>query len=105
MAQVVCAVVKRLRGPGASVFALQLVRSALSVPANVAEGYGRGPGKDCCRFLKIARSSAAEVESHLRVAVLAGYLTEMEAAAAIQASRSARYLIGRLVSSMEERVA
>src|SRR5512143_1128381 len=55
-----------LRGPGARALADQLVRSAESVPANIAEGYGRGLGNDGVRFFVIARGSGAELESHLR---------------------------------------
>jgi four helix bundle protein len=35
---------------------------------NIAEGYGRGFGRDGSRFLRIARGSAAELESHLWIA-------------------------------------
>ena len=43
-----------VRGAGAEEVVDQLLRAAESVPANVAEGYGRGPGKDFARFLRVA---------------------------------------------------
>src|SRR3989338_9384237 len=56
-----------LRGPGRSLSADQLRRAVESIPANIAEGHGRGTNRDFARFLNIAAASAAEVESHLRV--------------------------------------
>jgi len=101
----VCVAVRRMRGPGAKALAEQLVRSATSVPANIAEGYGRGVCKDNCRYLKIARASAAEVESHLRIAAAAGYLPESACAPLIELARSVRYLTGQLLKSIERRLA
>ncbi len=52
----------------------QLRRSASSVPANIAEGCGRGGG-DFGRFLGIAAGSASESEYHILLARDLGYLT------------------------------
>ena len=49
----------------------QVVRSASSVPANLAEGAGR-TGKDRSYHWKVAYGSAKEVDSHLRLLLGAG---------------------------------
>ena len=45
----------------------QIRRSASSIPANIAEGCGRGGG-DLARFCSIAAGSASELEYHLILA-------------------------------------
>jgi four helix bundle protein len=52
----------------------QIRRAAVSVPANIAEGYGRGSGKDFLRFLRIARGSLFELETLIRISERQSYL-------------------------------
>ena len=52
----------------------QIRRSSISIMANVAEGFERRSDKDFANFLNIARSSAAEVQSHLYVALDQEYI-------------------------------
>ncbi len=74
-----------------------MVRAAESIPANLAEGYGRGLTADGARLLRIARASAAELESHLRVAELAGRLPSGDVAPLVERSRRVRALINGLL--------
>ncbi len=46
----------------------QLRRSSSSVPANIAEGYGRGGNTELARFLQIGMGSASELEYHVLLA-------------------------------------
>lgn len=57
-------------------FRSQIRRAAISVMANIAEGFERANKGDFQRFLSIAKASAAEVRSHLYVAYDNGYLGE-----------------------------
>ncbi|HEV7684029.1 MAG TPA: four helix bundle protein [Pyrinomonadaceae bacterium] len=46
----------------------QMRRSCASIPANIAEGFGRGSNAELARFLQIAMGSACEVEYHILLA-------------------------------------
>ncbi len=54
----------------------QVQRAAVSIPANIAEGNGRGTRKDYGHFLHIAHGSAAELETLLLIARKLAYCDE-----------------------------
>jgi len=54
----------------------QLLKSAQSVPANIAEGMGKYSKKEFLQFLIIARGSAEETKYHLILAKDLGYIEE-----------------------------
>ncbi|MGV3613033.1 MAG: four helix bundle protein [Fluviicola sp.] len=66
--------------PEAERFALtsQIKRSASSIPANIAEGYGRQSTKSYSQFVKISRGSLFELETHLILAERLDYIVETE---------------------------
>ncbi len=54
----------------------QLQRAAVSVPANIAEGYERNHRKEYVQFLFVSKGSLSEIETHLLLARDLGYLSE-----------------------------
>ncbi len=52
----------------------QMRRAANSIPANIAEGRGRGGESEFIRFLNIANGSLCELETHLHLAQRLDYI-------------------------------
>ena len=71
----------------------QLRRAAVSVPANIAEGSGRGTRKAFANYVWIANGSLRELETHLLVAERLGYLS----ADAVRDAMTRTAEIGRLL--------
>ena len=74
----------------------QVIRSASSVPANIAEGAGRS-GRDRLHHYRIAYGSAKEVDSHLQLLTRAGALQVNRAENALQLFDDVRAMIWRLL--------
>ena len=62
--------------PKEEIYALgdQIRRAAVSVPSNIAEGFGRESDKDFRHYLSIARGSLCEVKTQLQLAESLGFL-------------------------------
>jgi len=56
----------------------QMRESALSVPANIAEGFGRYHYMDKAKFYLNSRGSLYELKSHLLIAQELGYFNESQ---------------------------
>ena len=73
------------------------IRSASSVPANLAEGHGRS-GRDRMHFWRIAYASAKEVDSHLRLLVSTGAVNKSRADHALDLFDQVRAMTWRLLN-------
>ena len=54
----------------------QLKRASISVPSNIAEGYGRNTDKSLGYFLDITRGSLFEIETQLVIVKEIGFITD-----------------------------
>ena len=51
----------------------QLRRAVVSIPSNIAEGFGRDTHKDFAHFLAQARGSLYEVDTQIEIAIRRGF--------------------------------
>ena len=79
----------------------QVMRAAMSVYSNIAEGYTRGTLKDYIHFLDMARASLAELESHLDFMVDNGLLNEEPYARLCQMTDDVGNILVALMRSLQ----
>lgn len=82
----------------------QIRRSALSVSANLAEGYGRQHIKDKLNFYYDARGSLSETKSHLIYGNRVGYFTDAEREAAAEAIDAVWQELNSLISALRKKI-
>lgn len=78
----------------------QLQRAAVSVPANIAEGKGRGFNGYYVNHLAIANGSLCELETHIEIAKQLGYL-EIDQSEQLQQKIGE---VGRLITALRKSV-
>jgi four helix bundle protein len=74
----------------------QAIRSAASVPANLAEGHSR-TGRDRTHLWRIAYGSAKEVDIHLTLLAAAGAINRSQADEALESFDRVRAMTWRLL--------
>ena len=79
----------------------QIRRAAVSIPTNIAEGYGRQSLIDYIRFLKVARGSCYELETQLILCSDLGYLSEDETQTAFSLLKQTQKFLFSLIKSLE----
>jgi len=52
----------------------QITRSGLSIPSNIAEGFGRVGDKEKRNFLNYAKGSCAELRTQIYIGIKIGYI-------------------------------
>lgn len=79
----------------------QTCRAAISIPLNIAEGFGRDSTQDYRRFLVIARASAQELDTCMEIARRLGYLSPEQCAR----SKSLFDEVSRMLSALRRSLA
>ena len=81
----------------------QMQRAAVSVPANIAEGYGRVHRGDYVHHLSIARGSLAELETHITIAVRLNFLVREKATILWNMTQDVGKMLSRLIRSLRRK--
>ena len=82
----------------------QLRRSGGSVPANIAEGYGRDSAGSYVQHLRIAQGSLKEFETHLLLAGRVGLIDTNALASLLETSEKTGKMLRGLIRSIEASV-
>lgn len=79
----------------------QMQRCAVSIPSNIAEGYGRSSTGDYIRFLQIAMGSVYELQTQLEIARNLEYIPKEILHENYEASREIERMLSSLIKKLK----
>jgi four helix bundle protein len=80
---------------------LQIRRSSISVPSNIAEGYSRYSNREFTRFLEIAIGSLAEMQTQLLISLNLEYISETDFKTVTENSREIERMLSSLIRKLK----
>ncbi len=78
----------------------QIQRSGVSIPSNIAEGYGRHSTSDYIRFLRVACGSLYEMQTQLEIAFSLDYLEKSQFDSLFDLSREIERMLNSLINKL-----
>ena len=79
----------------------QIRRASISVPSNIAEGYGRATRKEYLQFLSIAQGSLKELETQAILAERLNYATTAQVEKLLAEAERVGKMLGGLIRSLK----
>lgn len=94
------------RFPRDEIFGLtnQIRRAVVSIPSNIAEGFGRGSDREFVHFLRIAKGSTNEVETQILISEDLEYVNSNDAQAALSLCNEIIRMLGTLIVKVGKRI-
>lgn len=82
----------------------QMNRAAVSIPSNIAEGYGRATTRDYLKFLRVARGSAYELETQLVLSVDLGLCDDAKSLRVTELLQEVIRILQGLIVALERKI-
>ena len=80
----------------------QIRRCSVSVPSNIAEGYGRNSKNDYVRYLQISNGSLFELQTQLEICLNLKYLTKSIFDEIYEQSREIERMLSSMIRKLNE---
>lgn len=81
----------------------QMRRASLSIPSNIAEGYGRKTTQDYIKYLYIAYGSTCELETQLLLSGDLGYIDKKKLVTSQNSIGEVERMLKALIKSLENK--
>lgn len=81
----------------------QIRRSAVSIPSNISEGYGRDGVNDYLRFLNIAMASLFELQTQLEISYNLEYIDKENFDSLYELSREIERMLSSFIRSIKSK--
>lgn len=90
--------------PSEELFGLvsQMKRAVVSIPSNIAEGFGRGSKRECKRFVHIALGSAIELDTQMIISKELDFIDERSYETISNLLLEVKRMLKALIKSLKE---
>jgi four helix bundle protein len=92
-----------MRGATTRALCDQLVRAAMSVPANIVEGSAHSSPRECARYLQYALASVSELEGHVLLARDLEFMNDKEFGGLLSRVVNVRRMLHGLLKTVKAR--
>lgn len=104
IAKLTYSLLKKLPDSERFVLTQQAKRSAISIPSNIAEGWGRRSTKNYLQFLRVASGSLYELETQFTLSVELGYLTTDDCLSIFELIDEESRMLNSLMTKLDEKL-